>query len=57
MSSRNGGVQGFDNGPKVRFGPASTRTEDWVALNVGRCKGSGAGMRSAWQTHDRLAAG
>jgi predicted Ser/Thr protein kinase len=57
MSSRQGGVHSFRNGPTLRFGSKSTRTEDWVVLNAGKCRGSGAKTQSTWQTHDRLATG
>jgi predicted Ser/Thr protein kinase len=57
LSSRDGGVHGFTNGPSVRFGAKTTRAEDWVALSAGKCRGSGTKVQSAWQTHDQLAAG
>jgi serine/threonine protein kinase len=57
LSSRDGRVRAFDNGPKARFGPKTTRTEDSVAVNVGRCRGSGASIQTSWQTQDKLAAG
>ncbi|GAA4482100.1 hypothetical protein GCM10023191_001910 [Actinoallomurus oryzae] len=57
LSSRDGRVRAFDNGPKARFGAKTTRTEDSVAVNVGRCRGSGAALQTSWQTQDKLAAG
>jgi hypothetical protein len=57
LTSRSGGMQSFDNGPKARFGAKTTRTEDQVTVNAGRCKGSGAGIQTSWQTQDQLAAG
>jgi serine/threonine protein kinase len=57
LSSRDGRVRGFDNGPKTRFGAKTKRTEDFVVLNVGRCRGSGNGMQTSWQGQTRLAAG
>jgi hypothetical protein len=57
LTSRNGGVQSFGNGPKARYGATTTRTEDQVTVNVGRCKGSGAGIQTSWPTQDQLAAG
>jgi hypothetical protein len=57
ISSKGGSVQSFDNGPTVRFGAKTKRTEDWVQLNAGRCRRSGGKLASSWQTHDRLATG
>jgi hypothetical protein len=57
LSSRDGRVRAFDNGPKARFGATTKRTEDSVAVNVGRCRGSGAGIQTSWQTQRQLAAG
>ncbi|MFB9838151.1 hypothetical protein, partial [Actinoallomurus acaciae] len=57
LSSRDGRVRAFDNGPKARFGAKTTRTEDSVAVNVGRCRGSGSALQTSWQTQDKLAAG
>ncbi len=53
MSSKSGGTHSFSNGPSTRFGANTTRTEDWVQLNVGRCKGASA----AWQTRQHLKTG
>lgn len=57
LSSRDGRVHAFDNGPRVRFGPRTTRTEDRVVVNVGKCKGSGSTIQTSWQTREQLAAG
>jgi hypothetical protein len=57
ISSKDHGVQSVDNGPTVRFGAATKRTEDWVQLNAGRCRRSGKTLKSSWQTHERLATG
>jgi predicted Ser/Thr protein kinase len=57
LTSRDGGMQSFDNGPKARYGARTTRTEDQVVVNAGRCKGSGARIQTAWQTQDQLASG
>ncbi|MEV5711718.1 protein kinase [Actinoallomurus sp. NPDC052274] len=57
LSSKGGGVQSVDNGPTVRFGAKTKRTEDWVQLNAGRCRRSGKNLTSSWQTHERLATG
>jgi Protein kinase domain len=57
LSSGDGRVRAFGNGPRTRFGAKTTRTEDFVGVNVGRCKGSGAHISTSWQTHDQLAAG
>jgi predicted Ser/Thr protein kinase len=53
VSSHDGRVRAFDNGPKARFGAKTKRTEDSVALNVGRCRGA----QISWQTQQQLAAG
>jgi hypothetical protein len=53
ISSASGGTHRFDNGPRKRFGPDTTHTEDYILLNVGRCKGS----TPTWQIHDRLKTG
>ncbi|WP_433174126.1 serine/threonine-protein kinase [Actinoallomurus sp. CA-150999] len=55
IASKSGAVQSFDNGPTVRFGAKTKRTEDWVQLNAGRCRRSGGKLVSSWQTHERLA--
>ncbi|GAB3967007.1 hypothetical protein GCM10029978_033410 [Actinoallomurus acanthiterrae] len=57
IASKGGAVQSFDNGPTVRFGAKTKRTEDWVQLNAGRCRRSGGKLVSSWQTHERLATG
>ncbi|MFL6056934.1 MAG: serine/threonine-protein kinase [Actinoallomurus sp.] len=57
ISSKGGSVQSVDNGPTVRFGATTKRTEDWVQLNAGRCRRSGGTLVSSWQTHERLATG
>jgi predicted Ser/Thr protein kinase len=57
VSSRDGLVRGFDNGPKARYGAKTTRTEDFVKVNVGRCRGSGGNLQTSWQSKDRLATG
>jgi hypothetical protein len=57
LSSKDGGVPAFANGPRARFGAKTTRTEDFVDVKAGRCKGSGAHISTSWQTHDQLAAG
>ncbi|MCO5970690.1 serine/threonine-protein kinase [Actinoallomurus soli] len=57
ISSKGHGVQSVDNGPTVRFGATTKRTEDWVQLNAGRCRRSGSTLTSSWQTHERLATG
>jgi predicted Ser/Thr protein kinase len=57
MTSRDGRTRAFDNGPKARFGPKSTRTEDSVIVNAGKCKGSGTQIQTSWMTQERLAAG
>jgi hypothetical protein len=57
VSSHDGRMRAFDNGPKARFGAKTKRTEDSVTVNVGRCRGSGAGVQTSWQTQQRLAAG
>ncbi|GAA0326772.1 protein kinase [Actinoallomurus spadix] len=57
ISSRTHGVQSVDNGPTVRFGAKTKRTEDWVQVNAGRCRRSGKTLTSSWQTHERLATG
>jgi predicted Ser/Thr protein kinase len=57
LSSRDGRVRAFANGPKTRFGAKTKRTEDSVTVNVGRCRGSGAGVQTSWQTQQQLAAG
>src|SRR3569833_3356055 len=44
VSSRAGRMRAFDNGPTARFGAKTKRTEDSVTVNVGRCRGSGAGV-------------
>ncbi|MEV0407244.1 serine/threonine-protein kinase [Actinoallomurus sp. NPDC050550] len=54
IASKSGAVQSFDNGPTVRFGAKTKRTEDWVQLNAGRCRRSGGKLVSSWQTHERL---
>ena len=55
LSSHDGRLRAFDNGPKARFGATTKRTEDSVAVNVGRCRG--AGGQTSWQTQQQLAAG
>jgi predicted Ser/Thr protein kinase len=57
LSSRDGRVRAFDNGPKARFGAKTKRTEDSVTVNVGRCRGSGVHIQTSWQTQQQLAAG
>ncbi|MDN3354989.1 serine/threonine protein kinase [Actinomadura sp. DC4] len=57
VSSKDGRVRAFDNGPKARFGAKTKRTEDTVTVNVGRCRGSGAAIQTSWQTQQQLAAG
>ncbi|GAA4628654.1 hypothetical protein GCM10023196_045940 [Actinoallomurus vinaceus] len=57
IASKGGSVQSFDNGPTVRFGAKTKRTEDWVQLNAGRCRRSGGKLVSSWQTYERLAPG
>jgi hypothetical protein len=57
LSSNDGGVRAFANGPRARFGAKTTRTEDFVEVKVGPCKGSGARISTSWQTHDQLPAG
>ncbi len=46
-------AQGFKNGPKFRYGSKTKKIEDFVAVNVGRCKGA----TPAWQSKDQLATG
>jgi serine/threonine protein kinase len=57
LSSRDGGLRAFDNGPRLRYGAKTTRTQDFLVVNVGRCTGSGATISTSWQTQSRLAAG
>jgi predicted Ser/Thr protein kinase len=57
LTSKEGRVRTFDNGPKARFGPKNTHTEDSVTVNAGRCKGSGTRIQTSWQTQEQLAAG
>ncbi|MGH3378448.1 MAG: hypothetical protein ACRDP6_27365, partial [Actinoallomurus sp.] len=57
LTSRDGHVRAFDNGPKVRFGAKTKRTEDSVTVNAGRCKGSGSRIQTSWQTQEQLATG
>lgn len=57
VSSRDGTVRGFDNGPKARYGASTPRTEDFVKVNVGRCRGSGRALQTSWQFRQRLATG
>jgi hypothetical protein len=57
LSSKDGHVRSFDNGPRARFGAKSKRTEDYVDVNVGQCRTSGAFTITSWKTQDQLAAG
>jgi hypothetical protein len=57
MTSKGGRTQSFKNGPTVKFGPKTTRTEDSVAVNAGRCHGSGAHVQTSWVDQERLPAG
>lgn len=57
MTSRAGNAHSFQNGPKVKFGPKTTRTEDSVTVNTGRCRGSGSKVQTSWQNQERLATG
>jgi predicted Ser/Thr protein kinase len=57
MTSRDGRVHSFQNGPKVKFGAKTKTTEDSVAVNAGKCQGSGTQIQTSWQTQEQLAAG
>ena len=57
MTSRNGNAHGFQNGPTVKFGPKTTKTEDSVTVNTGRCRGSGSKVQTSWQNQERLVTG
>jgi hypothetical protein len=57
MTSGDGRTHSFQNGPKVKLGAKTKTTEDSVAVNVGRCKGSGSRIQTSWQTQETLAAG
>ncbi len=57
MSSRDGPVHDFDNGPRARFGAGTTYTEYSVMVKIGICQGSGSTFKSSWQSEDHLAPG
>lgn len=57
MTSHDGRVHSFENGPKVKLGAKTKTTEDSVAVNSGRCRGSGAHIQTSWQDQEKLAAG
>ncbi len=57
ISSRDGRVRAFDNGPRARYGARTKHTQDAVTVNAGRCRGTGAALQTSWQSQDQLAAG
>lgn len=57
MTSKGGHVHSFQNGPTVKFGPTTAKTEDSVAVNTGSCRSSGANVQTSWQDQEQLATG